>query len=97
MDMKKQEERVPKIWDRVRVRDGGDNERGYAIYLATIEWRRYGRHLCVDWEYEEEFKKWEEFEIERRTEMKKLEKLEVTLEEIADKFGVGVSDLKIKK
>lgn len=80
--------------DRVLVFDGGIRQE--RIYLATIEWTIHP-YVCVYQGYEGKFNDWEKFPTTTREYIKPLPaKKELTLQEIADKFGVKVEDIRIK-
>ena len=89
--------RTPKRWDWVWVRNDINGKWIKQIYLATIEWVRYP-HYCVLMYDDDLFKEWKQFRPHTWLEMKPITpKREVTMQEIADQFGIPVEDLVIKK
>jgi len=68
-----------KRWDIVEVRDGKDKWKE-RIYIATIEWAIYP-YIVVNSNLEDEFKKWEKFDIIRYKQIRPLKKTyTITLE-----------------
>ena len=84
----------PKRGDKVLVWENEGDERE-AIFIAEIEGAKYPV-ITVAYGYEEDFKDGKTFDIAGWSYMKPYKK-EVTMQEIAEKFGVDVEQLKIKK
>jgi hypothetical protein len=82
--------------ERVLIGDSENDIKEEAIFLAKIEGAKYPV-IVVDGYYEEEFENGEEFDIDMFKCIKQIpKKTELTLQEIADKFGMAVSDIRIK-
>jgi len=88
---------IPKRGDRVLVRDDVVGCKQEAIYLTTIEGSTYPI-VVVSQAYEEEFKDGKLFQTEDWMCMSPLEDTpkEYSMQEIADKMGIKVADLRIK-
>lgn len=80
----------------VEVRGHDGKEWQKRIYLTTVQ-GAVNPYTCVYGGYEEEFKKGEPFDTARWAQIRKLQpKTILTLQEIADKFGVPVEQLRLK-
>lgn len=83
--------------ERVLVRDRDNSEWYERIFLTKIDGAIYPYVVVVS-NYEDDFINGKKFDITRYTQCKKLAtEKELTMQEIADKFGINVNDLKIKK
>jgi len=91
------EETSFKRGDRVLVSSNPNaTHRHERIYLTTIKWANMP-YVCVSNDDEKDFNAWNMFTTTPRECIKPLPvKKELTLQEIADKFGVKVEDLRIK-
>jgi hypothetical protein len=83
--------------ERVLVRDKYGHEWHESTFITKIDGAVYP-YVVVASNYEGEFINGEKFDITRYTQCKKLStQKEITMQEIADKFGININDLKIKK
>jgi hypothetical protein len=83
--------------ERVLVRDRDDSEWYESIFITKIDGAVYP-YVVVSSNYEDEFINGKGFYTTQYTQCKKLPtQKEITMQEIADKFGIDVNNLKIKK
>jgi len=94
---KEVEEWTPKRGELVEVSDGFNGKWSSRIYVTTIEGTTYP-YACVDKEDNGLFNNGDVFKITLWTKIRQIKPThkEVTLQEIAEKFGVEVSQLRIK-
>jgi hypothetical protein len=83
--------------ERVLVRDRDNSEWCESIFITKIDGALYP-YVVVISNYEDDFMNGKEFYTTQYRQCKKLPtEKELTMQEIADKFGINVNDLKIKK
>jgi hypothetical protein len=83
--------------ERVLVRDRDDSEWYESIFITKIDGAVYP-YIVVASDYKDNFINGKEFVTSEYKQCKKLAtEKELTMQEIADKFGININDLKIKK
>lgn len=83
--------------ERVLVRDSDDENWVESIFVTKIDGAKRP-YVVVSYFDEDEFMNGDVFNTVKYKQIKKLQaKKEITMQEIADKFGIDVNDLKIKK
>jgi len=82
--------------EKVLVRDSDGSKWHESIFITKIDGGIYP-YVVVDSNYRFDFVNGKKFDITRYTHCKKLQSKEITMQDIADKFGININDLKIKK
>lgn len=89
------------FWEEVEVRDNDDQEWEKRIYVGEYQNQKDFRYICVCEETEDEFKSWLDFETIIWNQIRPIAQIpqitELTLEQIAEKFGVDSKNIRIKE